>query len=162
MSNLWAIYCIVFVAVILTVQALWRLIAGAQGRSAAIKRRLALSAGGGTQGEPVDILREERGLANWDHPRFARLNEFLAQTGLRISGFALGVWAVSIGAVLALALSPFLSPFGPPPRSVPFSVRWRSPSICRSLAEGGSIGSPPNCLTRSISSCAACELATRW
>ncbi len=113
MSNLWAIYCIVFVAVILTVQALWRLIAGAQGRSAAIKRRLALSAGGGTQGEPVDILREERGLANWDHPRFARLNEFLAQTGLRISGFALGVWAVSIGAVLALALSPFLSPLWP-------------------------------------------------
>jgi tight adherence protein B len=113
MSNLWAIYCIVFVAVILTVQALWRIIAGAQGRSAAIKRRLALSAEGGTRGKPVDILREERGLANLDHPRFARLNEFLAQTGLRISWFALGVWAVSIGAALALALSPFLSRLWP-------------------------------------------------
>jgi tight adherence protein B len=113
MSNLWAIYCIVFVAVILTVQALWRIIAGAQGRSAAITRRLALSAEGGTRGKPVDILREERGLANLDHPRFARLNEFLAQTGLRISWFALGVWAVSIGAALALALSPFLSRLWP-------------------------------------------------
>ena len=33
----------------------------------------------------VEVLRQERGLANFDHPRLAGLNEFLAQTGLRIS-----------------------------------------------------------------------------
>jgi tight adherence protein B len=108
MSNLWTINCVVFAAVILIVQALYWLIAGAQGRSAAIKRRLASSAGRGASSEPLDILRQERGLANFDHPRFASLNEFLAQTGLRMSVLALGAWAVSLGAAVALALSPFL------------------------------------------------------
>jgi tight adherence protein B len=107
MSDLWIIYCIVFAAVILTVQALYWLIVGAQRRSATLKRRLALSAGRAP--EPIDILRQERGLANFDHPRFAGLNEFLAQTGLRISLLALGLWAVLLGAAVALALSPFLS-----------------------------------------------------
>jgi len=37
------------------------------------------------------------------------LNEFLAQTGLRISIFALGSWTASLGVAVALALSPFLS-----------------------------------------------------
>jgi len=44
MSDLWIIYCIVFAAVILIVQALYWLIVGAQRRSATLKRRLALSA----------------------------------------------------------------------------------------------------------------------
>jgi tight adherence protein B len=108
MSDLWIIYCIVFAAVILTVQALYWLIVGAQRRSATLKRRLALSAGHAAR-EPIDILRQERGLANFDHPRFAGLNEFLAQTGLRISMLAIGLWAASLGAAVALALSPFLS-----------------------------------------------------
>jgi tight adherence protein B len=108
MSDPWIIYCVVFAAVILAVQALYSLVVGAQRRGATLKRRLALSdgrAGGG----PVGILREERGLASLNHPRLAGLNEFLAQTGLRISLPALGLWTVSLGAAVALALSPFLS-----------------------------------------------------
>ena len=85
-----------------------RLVAGAQRRGATLKRRLALSAGRAAS-VPVGILRQERGLANFDHPRFEGLNEFLAQTGLRISLFALGLWTASLGAVVALALSPFVS-----------------------------------------------------
>jgi tight adherence protein B len=108
MSDLWIIYCVVFAAVILAFVALYRLIAGAQRRSATLKRRLALS-DGRAAGEPVDIFRQERGLANLDHPRFARLNEFLAQTGLRTSLFALGVWTALLGAAVALALSPVVS-----------------------------------------------------
>jgi tight adherence protein B len=108
MSDLWIIYCVVFAAVILAVQALYWLIVGAQRRGATLKRRL-LPSVGRAAGEPVDILRQERGLANFDHPRFASLNEFLAQTGLRISLFALGLWTASLAAVVALALSPFLS-----------------------------------------------------
>jgi len=107
MSDLWIICCIVFAAVILAVQALHWLIVGARRRSATLKRRLALSAGRAA-GEPIDVLRHERGLANFDHPRFASLNEFLAQTGLRISLFALGLWTASLGAAVALALSPLL------------------------------------------------------
>jgi tight adherence protein B len=108
MSDLWIIYCVVFAAVILAVQALYWLIVGAQRRGATLKRRLQLSAVRRAR-EPADILRQERGLANFDHPRFASLNEFLAQTGLRISLFALGLWTASLGVAVALALSPFLS-----------------------------------------------------
>jgi tight adherence protein B len=108
MSGLWIIYCIVFAAVILAVQALYWLIVGSQRRSATLKRRVAASASRAAS-EPVDILRQERGLANVEDPRLASLNEFLAQTGLRISIFALGLWTVSLGAAVALASSPFLS-----------------------------------------------------
>ena len=111
MSDLWIIYCVVFAAVILAVQALYWLIVGAQRRGATLKRRLALSAGRAAS-EPVDILRQERGLANLDHPRFASLNEFLAQTGVRISLLALCLWTASLGAMVALALFPFLSALG--------------------------------------------------
>jgi tight adherence protein B len=110
MSELWIIYCVVFAAVILAFQALYSLIVGARRRAATLKRRLALSAGG-AESEHVDILRQERGLANFDHPRFASLNEFLAQTDLRISLGALALWTALLGAMVALALSPFLSHF---------------------------------------------------
>lgn len=108
MSDLWIIFCVVFAAVIFAVHALYWLIAGAQRRGATLKRRLALSAGRAAS-EPIDILRQERGLANFDHPRLASLNEFLAQTGVKISLFTLGLWTASLGAAVALALSPFLS-----------------------------------------------------
>jgi tight adherence protein B len=109
MSDLWIIYCIVFAAVILTVQALYWLIVGAQRRGATLRRRLALSAGRAAMSELVDILRQERGLANFDHPRLASLNEFLAQTGLTISPIALGLWTASLCAAVTLALSPLFS-----------------------------------------------------
>ena len=48
-------------------------------------------------------------LAILDRPRLAGLNEFVAQTGLRISAFALGLWSASLAAAIALALSLFLS-----------------------------------------------------
>jgi tight adherence protein B len=109
MSDLWIICSIVFVGVILAVQALYRLIIGAQHYRNAIKRPLASSAAGGARSESADILRQERGLANFDHPRLAALNELLAQTGLRISIPALGLWTASLCAAVTLALSPFLS-----------------------------------------------------
>ena len=112
MSDLLIIYGVVFAAVVLTVLSLYWLIVGAQRRSATIKRRLGSSAGR-TSGEPVDILRQERGLGNFDHPGLASLNEFLAQTGLRTSVVVLGLCAASLGAGAALVLSPFLSRFWP-------------------------------------------------
>jgi tight adherence protein B len=109
MRDLWIICGIVFAGVILAVHALYRLVVGSQRYRNAIKRRLASSAPGGAKSELIDILRQERGLANFDHPRLASLNEFLAQTGLRISILALGLWTVTLCAAVALALSPFLS-----------------------------------------------------
>jgi tight adherence protein B len=108
MTGVWIIACIVFFGVILAVQALYRLVVGAQRRSHAIKRRLTSSVGA-SKGEPVDILRQELGFANFDYPALASLNEFLAQTGLRISILSLGLWTASLCAAVALALSPVLS-----------------------------------------------------
>ena len=146
MSDLWIIFCVVFAAVIFAVHALYWLIAGAQRRGATLKRRLALSAGRAAS-EPIDILRQERGLANFDHPRLASLNEFLAQTGVKISLFTLGLWTASLGAAVALALSPFLSHPGAA-RPAWLWDPWLSSFTYRSFAEGGSIASPPSCLTR--------------
>ena len=108
MSELWIVCAIVFAAVVLAVQALYRLVVRAQRDRSAISRRLASNAGGDAKIASVDIL-QERGLANFDHPRLVALNEFLAQTGLRISVAALGLWTASLCTAVALALSPFLS-----------------------------------------------------
>jgi tight adherence protein B len=108
MSELWIVCGIVFAGVVLAVQALYRLVIRAQRDRNTIKRRLASNAGG-AKSAPVDILRQELGLANFDHPSLASLNEFLAQTGLRISVLALGLWTALLCTAVALALSPFLS-----------------------------------------------------
>jgi tight adherence protein B len=107
MSELWIVCGIVFAGVVLGVQALYRLVIRAQRDRSAISRRLASNAGG-AKIAAVDIRRQERGLANFDHPRLVALNEFLAQTGLRISVGALALWTASLCAGVALALSPFL------------------------------------------------------
>src|SRR6202020_152602 len=108
MSELWIVCAIVFVGVVLGAQALYRLVVCAPRDRSAIIRRLVSTAGGRAKVAAVDILRQERGLANFDHPRLVALNEFLAQTGLRISVAALGLWTASLCAGGALALSPFL------------------------------------------------------
>jgi hypothetical protein len=67
MSDFWIICFVVFAAVIFAVHALYWLIIGARRRNATMKRRLASS--GRAASEPVDLLRQERGLANFDDPR---------------------------------------------------------------------------------------------
>jgi tight adherence protein B len=109
MSELWIVCATVFAGVILAVNALFRMVARAQRDRATINRRLAASAGDGARPKSVTILRQERGLANLDHPSFAALNEFLAQTGLKISLPALGWWTASLCVGVAFALSVFLS-----------------------------------------------------
>jgi tight adherence protein B len=107
-NELWIVCGIVFAGVVLGVQALYRLVSRAQRDRRAIGRRLASNASGRAKIAAVDILRQERGLANFDHPRLVALNEFLAQTGLRISVAALGLRTALLSAGLAVALSPFL------------------------------------------------------
>jgi tight adherence protein B len=107
MSELWIVYGIVFAGVVLAVHALYRMVARAQRDRNAINRRLAARTGGGAKS--IEILRQERGLASFDHPGLEGVNEFLAQTGLRLSGLALSLYTASLCVGVALALSPFLS-----------------------------------------------------
>jgi tight adherence protein B len=107
MSELWIVCGIVFACVVLAVHALYRMVVRAQRDRNAINRRLAARTSGGAKS--VEVLRQERGLATFDHPSLAGVNEFLAQTGLRMSVAALGLWTAALCAGVALALAPFLS-----------------------------------------------------
>src|SRR3984885_15614121 len=109
MSGLWIGCAIVFAGVVLAVHALYRIVSRAQRDRNTIKRRLTASVGDGVRRTPIEVLRQERGLANFDHPRLAALDEFLVQTGLRISVLTLGLSTLSLSALVALALSLFLS-----------------------------------------------------
>jgi tight adherence protein B len=109
MSELWIVCGIVFVGVVLAAQALYRIVSRAQRDRNTIKRRLSASAGDRGRRTSIEVLREERGLANIDHPRLAAVDEFLVQTGLRISFLLLGLSTLSLSALVALTLSLFLS-----------------------------------------------------
>ena len=107
MNELWIVCGIVFAGVVLAVHTLYRMVVRAQRDRSAINRRLTARAGGGAKS--VEVLRQERRLAILDHPSLEGLNEFLAQTGLRIPVAALGLWTASLCAGVAMALSLFLS-----------------------------------------------------
>jgi len=107
MTELWIVCAIVFAGVALAVHALYRMAARAQRDRSAINRRLAARTGGGPTS--IEVLRQERGLASFDHPGLEGVNEFLAQTGLRMSALALGLWTVALCVGVAVALWPFLS-----------------------------------------------------
>jgi tight adherence protein B len=106
MSELWIVSGVVCACVMLAVVASYRLVVAAQSYRNAISRRLVKARSGV---KAVDILRQERGLASFDHPSLEGVNEFLAQTGLRLSALALGLWTAALCLGVALALTPFLS-----------------------------------------------------
>jgi tight adherence protein B len=107
MNELWIVCGIVFAGVVLAVHTLYRMVVRAQRDRNAINRRLAARTGGGAKS--VEVLRQERGLATLEHPSLEGVNEFLAQTGLKMSAAALGLWTASLCAGVTLALAPFLS-----------------------------------------------------
>jgi tight adherence protein B len=107
MSELWIVCGIVFAGVVLAVHAVYRMVVRAQRDRNAINRRLMARTSLGAKS--IEVLRQERGLASFDHPRLEGVNEFLAQTGLRISVAALALWTAALCAGAALALAPFLS-----------------------------------------------------
>lgn len=103
MNELWVIYGFVFVAAILGIESLYWLVFGLRGAKKAVNRRLALSGRNAATSEVFDILRHERGMS--DNSSLAGLNDFLVQTGMRLSKFGLALWTTLIGVVTAIALS---------------------------------------------------------
>ncbi len=102
MNELWVIYGFVFVAAILGIESLYWLVFGLRGAKKAVNRRLALSERNVATSEVFDILRHERGMS--DNSSFAGLNDFLVQTGMRLSAFGLTLWTVGIGVAIAVGL----------------------------------------------------------
>jgi tight adherence protein B len=107
LSQVWFIYAAVFVAVIVGVEGVYWLVVESRRRSELIKRRL-----GGedpNNGELGDIFRPQIGLVAADNLLLTDLNEFLVQTGLRVSGGKLAFWACSLSTAIGTALFPFFS-----------------------------------------------------
>jgi tight adherence protein B len=102
-NELWVIYGFVFVAAILGIESLYWLFIGTRGAKKAVNRRLALSERNAAKSEVFDILRHERGVS--DSSSFAGLNDFLVQTGMRLSKFGLALWTVLTGVAITAVLS---------------------------------------------------------
>jgi tight adherence protein B len=104
MNELWVIYGLIFAAAILAIESLYWLVYETRGSKKTINRRLALSEGAQGQGAVLEILRNERGFADFRSPALTRVNDFIVQTGLRTSKFALAVSTLAIGVAIAFLL----------------------------------------------------------
>jgi tight adherence protein B len=105
MSELWVITFVVFAAVVLGIEAAYRLISYSWQTNKAINRRLALSRQLANRAAVLDVLRAERSFFGGTHPLVRRLNDWLAQTGLRLGRHTLLLSVVALALVLFLAWS---------------------------------------------------------
>ena len=110
MNQLWVIYGLVFFAAILAIESLYWLIYELRGNKKTINRRLTLGEKSAAKGQVLDILRRERGFADFNSPALTRLNDFFVQTGLRVSKTALTLWTLMVAAVISVPLWTLLLP----------------------------------------------------
>ena len=108
MNQLWLIYGLVFFAAILAIESLYWLFYELRGNKKTINRRLSLGERSAAQAQVLDILRRERGFADFNSPALTRLNDFFVQTGLRVSKTALTLWTLMVAAVISVPLWFFL------------------------------------------------------
>ena len=124
MNELWIITAVVFVAVVLGVEASYWLAVRSWQTQKSINRRLTLSKRLASPAAVLSALRAERSFFDGKHPLLRRINDRFAQTGLRpdrsillLSVAALGaasflVWALILGAGLTSAAAAILSTLG--------------------------------------------------
>jgi tight adherence protein B len=104
MNQLWVIYGLVFFAAILAIESLYWLFYELRGNKKIINRRLTLGEKSKAQGHVLEILRRERGFADYNSPTLTSLNDFFVQTGLRVSKTALALWTLMVAAVISVPL----------------------------------------------------------
>jgi tight adherence protein B len=104
MNNLWIIYGLVFVAAILVVESLYWLSFDLRTKKKTINRRLSLTEKSHEKAEVLNVLRNERGFADFRNPSLTRVSDFFVQTGLRVSRAFLVLWTVAAAAAVALLL----------------------------------------------------------
>jgi len=104
MNELWIIYGLVSTAAILAIESIYWLVFELRGKKKTINRRLALTERSQTRSQVLDILRRERGFSDFDSPGLTRLNDFLVQTGLRVSKTALALWTVMAAVAIGFLL----------------------------------------------------------
>jgi tight adherence protein B len=105
MNELWLITAIVFVAVVLGVEASYRLLSHSWRTNKSITRRLALSKQLASRAAVLNALRAERNFFDGRYPRLRRLNDRLAQTGLRLDRHVMLLWVAGLVAISFLVWS---------------------------------------------------------
>jgi tight adherence protein B len=105
MSELGIITAVVFVAVALGVEAVYWLVSHSWSTNKSISRRLALGRELTSRAAVLNALREERSFFAGKHPLLRRLNDRLAQTGLRVDRHLLLVWLTALFVVSFLIWS---------------------------------------------------------
>jgi len=108
MNEPWVIALLVFGAVVLGVDALCSLMSRSWRTKQSITRRLALSSQLPGRTAAIDALREERTLFDSRHPVLLRLNDRFAQTGLRLQGAKILLYAGFLLAIMLLIWSVIL------------------------------------------------------
>jgi tight adherence protein B len=98
LSELTLIYVVIFCAVLLAVQGGYWYFSERQRTRGAINRRLLLAKQTHSAKEVFETLKRERGLSALNNERFARLNNLLIQTGLRLDARLL--IAITLGLAL--------------------------------------------------------------
>lgn len=105
MSELGIITAVVFVAVALGVEAVYWLVSHSWSTNKSISRRLALGRELTSRAAVLNALREERSFFAGKHPLLRRLNDRLAQTGLRLDRHLLLLWLTALFVVSFLIWS---------------------------------------------------------
>jgi len=105
MNELWLITGVVFVAVVLGVEASYRLLSHSWRTNKSITRRLALSKQLASRAAVLNALRAERNFFDGQHPLLRRLNDRLAQTGLRLDRHVMLLWVAGLVAISFLVWS---------------------------------------------------------
>ena len=108
MDALWTVPFLAFGAGLLAVEALYWLVFQSRGAKKAINRRLALGQSHRTQVEVLDVLHRERGLVDFNNSTMKRLNEFVVQSGLRVTRLGLAAWTLFVAALTAMVVVFFL------------------------------------------------------
>jgi tight adherence protein B len=110
MNELWLIYGLAFGSAVLAVEALYWAFFARRRVKKAINRRLALGEKHASQTEVLELLRNERGMAEFGSGALAGFSDFLVQTGLKLSVNSLVIWILVLGSVLSVAMMPLISP----------------------------------------------------
>jgi len=101
-SELWIIYALVFVAVLLGVQGLYLFLSSRRREQKSVNRRLLLTSQLANPTAVLEALRRERGFADFDNVTLRRVSDFLTQTGLTIDFKVLILAFIGLGVVFFL------------------------------------------------------------
>ena len=104
MGELWTIPAFVFVATLLSVFALYRLVFQAGQTQKSINRRLVESHAPTDALDALDALRHERGFVDVENPWLRGLNDLMMQTGLKLDRTLVLASVAALGVVLFLIL----------------------------------------------------------